>query len=275
MTTSLFAVFVKDSPAMPSPFPGMDPFLEMQEWEDFHTTFNTVLRECLSPALEPDYLVRVERRVYVERVGTEPETMRRADIAVVAVDSGPATGRLSQVSGTMTAECELPMPIERRETYLVVRDRETMQVVTVIELLSPSNKRRNGDGRREYLTKREEFLSSSTHLVELDFLRGGLRLPVVGALPPGDYYAIVSRANRRPRCEVYAWTLHDKLPSIPIPLKLGDDDAIISLQEVFETVYQRARYDLSVKYDAALDPPLNEAELQWVNPKPTRRAPGV
>ena len=46
---------------MSSPYPGMDPFLEMQEWEDFHTTFNTVLRECLSPALEPDYLVRVER----------------------------------------------------------------------------------------------------------------------------------------------------------------------------------------------------------------------
>lgn len=260
---------------MPSPFPGMDPFLEMQEWEDFHTTFNTVLRECLSPALEPDYLVRVERRVYVERVGTEPETMRRADIAVVAVDSGPATGRLSRDSGIMTAECELPMPIERRETYLVVRDRETMQVVTVIELLSPSNKRRNGDGRREYLTKREELLSSSTHLVELDFLRGGLRLPVVGSLPPGDYYAIISRANRRPRCEVYAWTLRDRLPSIPIPLKLGDDDAVVSLQGVFETVYQRARYDLSVKYDAALDPPLNEAEQQWVNPKSTRRAPDV
>ncbi len=223
---------------MPSPYPGMDPFLEMQEWDDFHTTFNTVLRECLSPALEPDYLVRVERRVYVERAGAEPETMHR-------------------------------------ETYLVVRDRETMQVVTVIELLSPSNKRRNGDGRREYLTKREEILSSPTHLVELDFLRGGLRLPVVGSLPPGDYYAIISRANRRPRCEVYAWTLHDRLPAIPIPLKLGDDDAVVSLQEVFETVDQRARYDLSVKYDAALDPPLNADERHWVNPKSTRPAPDV
>ena len=223
---------------MPSPYPGMDPFLEMQEWDDFHPTFNTVLREFLSPALEPDYLVRVERRVYLERAGAEPETMLR-------------------------------------ETYLVVRDRETMQVVTVIELLSPSNKRRNGDGRREYLTKREEILTSSTHLVELDFLRGGLRLPVVGSLPPGDYHAIISRANRRPRCEVYAWTLRDRLPSIPIPLKLGDDDAVVSLQEVFETVYQRARYDLSVKYDAALDPPLNESEQQWANPKSTRPAPDV
>ncbi|MCA9051431.1 MAG: DUF4058 family protein, partial [Planctomycetaceae bacterium] len=161
---------------------------------------------------------------------------------------------------TRTAECELPMPIERQETYLVVRDRESLQVVTVIEVLSPSNKRRNGDGRREYLTKRDEILSSPSHLVELDLLRGGMRLPVVGTLPPGDYYAIVSRANRRPRCDVWAWTLQDKLPEIPIPLKPGDADAVVSLQDVFNTVYHRARYDLSVRYDSALDPPLSEAE---------------
>ena len=250
---------------MPSPFPGMDPFLEAQEWEDFHTRLMTAFSDRLSPAVEPDYLIRVERRVYVERVGEDPETMRRADIAVIAVDSGPATGILSQTPGTIAVECDLPMPIERFETYLVVRDRETMQVVTVIELLSPANKRRNGDGRREYLTKRVEILSSPTHLVELDLLRGGVRLPVVGSLPPGDFYAIVSRANRRPRCEVYAWTLRDKLPPIPIPLKRGDADAVVPLQEVFDTVYQRARYDLSVRYDATLDPPLNESERQLIN----------
>ena len=247
---------------MKSKFPGMDPFLEAQEWEDFHTTFNTVLREHLGPTLEPEYLVRIERRIYVEAVGVEPESMRRADIAIVAVDSGSATGHRSHGAGSITAECELPMPIERQETYLVIRDRESMKVVTVIEVLSPSNKRRNGDGRREYLTKRVEILSSPTHLVELDLLRGGMRLPVVGALPPGDYYAIVSRVQRRPRCEVYAWTLRDSLPPIPIPLKPGDDDAIVPLQEVFDTVYQRARYDLSIKYDATLDPPLNESELE-------------
>lgn len=254
---------------MPSPFPGMDPFLESQVWEDFHTTFDTVLRERLGPSLEPDYLVRVKRRVYVEHVGVVPETLRRADVAVIAVDAGPAGGRLSQGVGDMTAECELPMPIKRQETYLVIRERETMRVVTVIELLSPSNKRRNGDGRREYLTKREEILSSPTHLVELDLLRGGMRLPVVGSLPPGDYYAIVSRAKRRPRCEVYAWTLSDKLPAIPIPLNPGDDDAVVPLQDVFETVYQRARYDLSVKYNAVLGPPLNESELKLIKPSPT------
>ena len=254
---------------MPSPFPGMDPFLESQEWEDFHTTFNTVLRERLGPALEPKYLVRVERRVYLESVGGEPETMRRADVAIVTVDArpgdtGPAVGLLSPEAASMTAECELPMPIERQETYLVIRERETMKVITVIELLSPSNKRSKGDGRHEYMMKRQEILSSPTHLVELDLLRGGMRQPVIGTLPPGDYYAVISRAKRRPKCEVYAWTLNDKLPVIPIPLQLGDPDATVPLQDVFDLVYQRARYDLSVKYTAPLDPPLTPDELKWV-----------
>jgi len=189
----------------------------------------------------------------------EPETMRRADIAIVSVESVSSPDLIPQSGGTTTVECELPMPVERRETYLSIRDRETMQVVTVIELLSPSNKRQNGDGRREYLTKREEILASSSHLVELDLLRGGVRLPVVGSLPPGDYYAIVSRANRRPRCEVYVWTLRDPLPAIRIPLKPCDPDAIVPLQEVFETVCQHARYGLSINYAAELEPPLSDA----------------
>ena len=249
---------------MPSPFPGMDPFLELQEWEDFHTRLITAFSDRLSPKIEPDYLVRIERRVYVESVGGEPESMRRADIAIVAVDGWPASGRPSQQTATMTAECELPMPIERQETYLVIRDRETMRVVTVIELLSPANKRSKGDGRNQYMIKRHEILSSPTHLVELDLLRGGMRLPVVGTLPTGDYYVIISRAKRRPKCEVYAWALSDKLPLIPIPLKPGDADASVPLQEDFDIVYQRARYDLSVKYTAPLDPPLTPDELRWV-----------
>lgn len=254
---------------MPSPFPGMDPFLESQEWEDFHTRLMTALSDRLSPSIEPKYLVRVERRVYLESVGGEPETMRRADVAIVTVDKRPGNpgagpGVLTTEPASMTAECELPMPIERQETYLVIRERETMKVITVIELLSPSNKRSKGDGRHEYMMKRQEILSSPTHLVELDLLRGGMRLPVIGTLPPGDYYCIISRAKRRPKCEVYAWTLNDKLPVIPIPLQHGDPDATVPLQEVFDLVYQRARYDLSVKYTTPLDPPLTAEELKCV-----------
>jgi len=244
----------------------MDPFLENQEWEDFHTTFNTIMRERLSSGLEPDYLVRVGRRIYVEHVREDLNTVRRAAVAVLSLDSGPAFGRTrSDTSGGAVAvECEVPMPVERSETYLVVRHRVSMEVVTVIELLSPANKRRNATGRHEYLTKRTELLSSSSHLVELDLLRGGDRLPLIGPVPVADYFAIIRRANRRPRCEVYAWTIRDPLPTIPIPLKRGDADAMLPLQEVFEIVYQQARYYPSVDYNSPLEPPFSSSESDWL-----------
>src|SRR5688500_10610589 len=115
-------------------------------------------------------------------------------------------------------ECRLPMPQERRETFLVIRERETMEIVTVIETLSPANKRASSDGREQYLAKREEILRSRTNLVEIDLLRGGKRLPAQG-MPTGDYYALVSRGHKRPRTDVYAWSIRQPLPEIPIPLK--------------------------------------------------------
>lgn len=249
---------------MPSPFPGMDPFLERQEWQDFHTTFNTVVRESLAQALGPRYVVRVERRVYIEHLAEE-EPPRRADVAVLwtgrGEDPAAAAGRRSLVA---PVECLLPMPEEQREVFLVVRDRETLEVVTGLETLSPANKRLGGDGRREYLSKRETTLQNQAHLVELDLLRGGARLPMVDPLPPGDYYAIVSRQPRRPRAEVYAWTVRDPLPSIPIPLERGDPDVPLDLQSVFATVYDRARYDLSLDYRAPLAPEPDAALAAWL-----------
>lgn len=255
---------------MPSPFPGMDPFLECQEWEDFHTTFNTVVRESLSLRIEPRYVVRVERRVYVEGYGADDMPSGRAPFfrsdAVVLERTEPEGG-VSVAAGSVATveplECELPVPEERREVYLVIRLRETMEVVTVLETLSPANKRPGGDGRREYLQKREAILQSPTHLVEIDLLRGGLRLPTVTRLPPGDYYAIVSRRQRRPKAAVYAWTIRDRLPFILVPLKPGDPDVPLDLQEVFTTVYDRARYDLSLNYGATLEPPLGAHDADW------------
>lgn len=205
---------------MPSPFPGMDPFLEFQEWEDFHTRWNIVVSDLLAPRVEPRYIVRVERRAYAE----------------------------------------LPMPQHRREVYLVIRLRETMEAVTVLETLSPPNKRGGGDGRREYLEKRLAVLQTPSHLVELDLLRGGLRLPMITPLPPADYYAIVSRRERRPSAAVYAWSLRHPLPTIPVPLKAGDSDVPLDLQAAFNIVYDRARYDLSLDYNSDLQLPPDEQE---------------
>ncbi len=251
---------------MPSPFPGMDPFLEGAEWEDFHATFNTVIREYLSPRLEPRYLVRIERRVYVEHTTDDRAPLRRADVAVfVAHETAQAWAPISAAVGVLSpVECLLPMPEEHRETYLVIRLQDTREVVTVLETLSPGNKRPGSDGRREYLKKREEILESQTHLVELDLLRGGQRMPTATPLPSADYCAIVSRSQRRPRADAYVWTIRDPLPAIPIPLNKGDPDVMLDLQAVFTTVYDRARYGLSLDYAASLDPPLRQADGAWL-----------
>ena len=252
---------------MPSPFPGMDPFLEGAEWEDFHATFNTVIREYLAPRLEPRYLVRIERRVYVERTTDDRPPVRRADVAVFVAEetalawAGPAAG---SAQAAVPVECTLPMPEEHRETYLVIRLQDTREVVTVLETLSPGNKRPGSDGRREYLKKRDEILQSRTHLVELDLLRGGQRMPMGTPLPAADYSVVVSRSQRRPRAEAYLWTIRDPLPTIPVPLDKGDPDVPLDLQAVFTTVYDRARYDLSLDYTASVAPPLGEADSAWL-----------
>lgn len=251
---------------MPSPFPGMDPFLEGAEWEDFHATFNTVIREYLSPQLEPRYLVRIERRIYVEHATDGRPPVRRADVAVFLAEetalawAGPVSTAIGAVG---PIECILPMPEEQRETYLVIRLQDTREVVTVLETLSPGNKRPGSDGRREYLKKREEILESQTHLVELDLLRGGQRMPTATPLPSADYCAIVSRSQRRPQADAYLWTVRDPLPTIPVPLNKRDPDVLLDLQAVFTTVYDRARYNLSLDYATSLDPPLSEADCAW------------
>lgn len=263
---------------MPSPFPGMDPFLESQEWEDFHAKLNVVVSDTLSLRLAPRYVVRVERRVYVEHHRDDPASVRRTDFALLW--TGDTGGGTAVAGGAATRvepfECELPMPEERREAYLIIRLRETMEVVTVLETPSPSNKRPGSDGRREFLEKRQAVLQSQAHLVEFDLLRGGLRLPTATPVPQADYYAVVSRRERRPRAGVYAWTVRDPLPTISVPLKMGDPDVPLDLQAAFTTVYDRARYDLSLDYDAELQPPLTDENAEWVRGRlsSTRQRPG-
>jgi hypothetical protein len=246
----------------------MDPFIENQEWTDFHTRFITVIGEVLTPRLRKRYIVRIERRVYVEHLTGDVESI----IPDVAVLKGQVEQRPSQHVGpsaaTTTAsapvECTLPMPEEKREAFIVIRGPRSREVATVIELLSPTNKLRGADGSREYLKKRESVLQSFAHLIELDLLRGGRRLPTIDPLPDGDYYAFVCRRERRPKAQVYAWTMRDRLPAIPVPLSEDDPDVELDLQQVFTTTYDRAAYEDSIDYRAELSPPVAGDDSRWV-----------
>jgi hypothetical protein len=246
----------------------MDPFIETHVWDDFHHGFIEELRAVLIPRVRPRYVVRVDRHVYVDYPHDEHLKRIRPDAFVVeaereGVPCGGAAGTAVAVA-VAPVVLTLPMPEERRIAYLTVRERDTGELITVIALLSPVNKRSNSDGRREYLRKREAVIKSSAHLVELDLLRQGECLPTIEPLPPADYYAFVSREQRRPRVDVYPWSLRHPLPTIPVPLREKDSDVTLSLQALFTAVYDRAGYDYSLDYRSPIQPPLSDEDAAWV-----------
>ncbi len=248
--------------AMPSPFPGMDPYLEAPaRWTDFHHGFIAELRAALVPKVRPRYSVQVEQYVYLAELDGEKIHLRPDISFAEAEREAPSLATATQTVATAVL---VPLPIveEVRHYYLEIRERETQRVVTVIEMLSPFNKQ-PGHGRTEYIERRNAILNSSTHLIELDLLRVGERVPMGGPLPPADYYAIVSRSYRRPIAEVYAWTIRQRMPVIPVPLLRGDADVALDLQEVFNTVYERAGYDYTLPYDREPEPPLKPEDAEW------------
>ena len=258
---------------MPSPFPGMDPYLEGEEWSDFHGRFNFAMSDQLNERVSEDYFVRAERRVYVDEDGDEflAAVPDNVVFEASAFGGGGGVAVAEPVAKAVVGTIPRPAPvIERRETYLVVRRNPGREVVTVIETLSPSNKR-PGEGRRRFLHKREEVLEGAAHWVEIDLLRGGEPTPLGGSIPPHTYRAIVSRAANRPRCEVFPWTLADPLPTIPVPLKPEDGHVALDMQQVFETIFGRTRYDRAFDYAGEQpDVPFTPAELAFA-----RSLPGV
>lgn len=234
---------------MPSPFPGMDPFIETSEWTEFHVQMIVEFQRLLSPQVRPKYVARTERRVYLEHL-VESHGTFQPDVQIFKSDR-PRSG---MAAGSLAVEIEpkiyaVPLPREERETYLEVRTADSNQVVTVIELLSPTNKRRGSDGFRAYYDKREELLQAGVNLVEIDLLRLGVRPITVEPLAAKtDYCALVHRANRRGQAEVYEWTIRNPLPGVRVPLADGDPDVLLPLQRAFVTVYDFNAYELTLRY---------------------------
>jgi hypothetical protein len=241
----------------------MDPFLEGPDWPDFHHSFIANLKTALVPQVRPRYAVRVDLRVYQQPSYESELQLTLPDLSVYRQNPQAAMGQ-PELAADQPSLAMLPIPEEVREAFLTVRDLEHDRLVTVIELLSPTNKRSGSTGRAEYLEKREANVNSQIHIVELDLLRGGLRLPMSTALPPADYYAFVSRSNRRPRCDLYHWSLRQRMPKIPVPLANGDADAVIDLNAVFDQTYDLSGYSDSLNYARQLTPALNPLDQAWV-----------
>ncbi|MFO0888106.1 MAG: DUF4058 family protein [Isosphaeraceae bacterium] len=253
---------------MPSPFPGMDPFLESQGfWQDFHPTLLVALRESLNDRLPPQYAALIEERVQLVDASGDVVRGFRPDVAVL---ERPRTGQSrSEESHTGVATVEpVALPLvwesfdEITERWIVIKRLPEKKLVTVIEVLSPTNKLPRGF--EEYLSKRWEVLDQPVHLVEIDLLLQGRRIPFGRPLPAGDYYAYVTRtAQPRVTSDVYAWPLRHPLPTIPIPLSAPDPDIPLDLAAMVSRAYEQGRYGRLVDYSAELRAPLPPEDLRW------------
>ncbi len=246
---------------MPSPFPGMDPYLENPElWPDVHNRLIAALGDELSALLRPSYYVALEERTYLEEPG-ELVLVGRPDLTVVdrgGPEQAPERSRTETV-----VEVELPVGAEVRETFLEVRTASEGEVVTVLELLSPANKR-SGTGRRMYLDKRELILSTRT-LVELDLLRAGEPMPTVRPRVRSDYSILISRGHRRPKADLIPFGVRDPIPPFPLPLRRGEDEPAVDLGKILHALYDRASYDLRIDYEREPVPPLTPPDSEWAS----------
>ncbi|MGK7902327.1 MAG: DUF4058 family protein [Hormoscilla sp.] len=236
---------------MPSPFPGMDPYLEHPDlWPGVHHFLITASAQSLSPQLRPKYVVSVEVRMYE----TSDEEYLLDSQKTVAVATDP----------TEPIKVMLPVPITLRQGYLEIKEVATKKVVTSIEVLSPVNKIM-GKGRDAYLTKREQILGSSTNFVEIDLRRSGKPMPIVNKGIKSDYRILVSRGQQRPQAYLYAFNLQNQIPSFPLPLRAEDTEPVISLRDLLTGIYDIGSYDLKLDYSQEPVPRLSPTDAAWAN----------
>jgi hypothetical protein len=249
---------------MANRFPGIDPFVEAEgDWPDFHLTFMSAWREAIADQLPDAYVARLEERVSIVEYEEERERRSSPDITISKSPARTATSLTESGVATLDpATIRVLIEEEIRQTYLQIVRHSDRKLVAVLELLSPSNK--VGDGRAQYLAKRQAVLLSDAHLFELDLLLGSKPLPTEDPFPPGHFHALVSRAGQRPVCQVYTWWLDQRLPALPIPLLAPDPDIVVDLAGVLETTYRRGRYEKTINYQRELNLPLSPEYLAWV-----------
>lgn len=247
---------------MPSPFPGMNPYLEQERaWNDFHESFMPAARDALAARVRPHFIARINEHLFIHELPEDPRRLiGRADLGVTRPPFAPPGERAGAAAAEAPARVRLPAVDTERLSFIEIRDRDDWQLVTVIELLSPSNKYAGPD-REQYLAKRRQLLASTVHFVEIDLLRGGPRMPMED-LPECDYCVLVSRAETRPDADLWPIRLRERLPEVRIPLRPPHADARLDLQQMLQRVYDAAGYEDYI-YRGQPQPQLNPEDAAW------------
>jgi hypothetical protein len=246
----------------------MNPWLEHPSlWGDVHFRLISALARYLSPLVSPRYYVSVGSQAYIATAFVSPSTLRYPDVAPVRSQQPEAshahtTQTITAMPGVEPITVEIPVPDVIEETYLEIREAATGQVITVIEVLSPTNKR-PGVGRQKYERKRLEILSTHTHLIEIDLLRVWMPMPTVGELIASDYRILVRRGEQGNQATLYAFNLRDPIPVFHLPLQVEDVEPIVGLKELLDDIYIEANYDIRIDYRQLPEPPLSTEDAEW------------
>lgn len=253
---------------MPSPFPGMDPYIEQSKlWVDFHNRLADEISAQLNRKIRPAYFARLTPYTTYEVVGISQVQRQsiRPDVGVLlreqTVRYAPQGAVIEKAPVESLVENEAQVDLLSVEIYHTNDE----VLVTAIEILSPVNKQPSHEAHTDYLRKRRELLRAEVHLMEIDLLRGGTRPPLYRPVPAAPYYVMLSRTNRRPAVEVWPIQLAAKLPVLPTPLLAPDPDAPLDLGKVVAAVYERGGYDVQIDYTETVPPPaLSAEEVAWV-----------
>lgn len=249
---------------MPSPFPGMDPYLEDPiEWSDLHVRLMVAISRQLTAQVAPHFYVRVEQRVSI--VGSDDEERRVIVPDVYLAQTGapparPVSGSAQIAAPTLVTVLE---ELELREHFIEIYDARSRAVVATLEVLSPVSKA-GGQKQAAFQARRRAVMASPAHWIEVDLLRAGERPKEVAG--KSDYSALLKRAGRSGTLEVWYRSLRDQLPTITVPLRAPFADVPLDLQAAFAVAYAEARYDDQLRYDGAPPPPpLPPADAAWAS----------
>jgi len=239
-------------------------------WQEFHERLAHQISAQLMPLLAPKYVALLAKRYVLQAaelsiMGADTPRVVYPDVHVLEARA-PDTlheGATSALVTSPATELASPMLEEVPLLSVEIRDVAERRLVTLIEILSPANKR--GDGVREYHQRRLEILRTQTHLLEIDLLRQGQRVVLQGQLPPAAYYLFLSRANRRPGTEIWPVALQNPLPTVPVPLLRPDPDVPLDLQAAVRACFELVGYERLLDYASAPPPPpLTETENAWL-----------
>ena len=253
---------------MENPFPGVNPYMEQNfQWQGFHNNFLMQMEGILNANLPAEFAAYYEERVYI----IPPNSISVPDMMIV-----PKQAKKDQRhGGTALLERTAPsgivsIPDEVRESYIAIRTVEKGEaVVTVIELLSPSNKT-SGKGRKEYLKKQNELLQSDTHLLEIDLLKQGLHTVatperVLKNQGKWDYLISLRRVSFERHFEFWVNQLNESLPLVGIPLTDGYPDFVLDLQNIFNAAYKVGPYSRRLDYNTEPSILLSKEERVWMD----------